>query len=94
MIDAIEYEKYHSKINKYKQKEESEDDVLERKQNEVISTVINILIFILCVISIFAILLYAIGISGQNIIIAGIFSLLLTSYFSYNSFISSIIGTQ
>ena len=94
MIDAIEYEKYHSKINKYTQKEESEDDVLERKQNEIISTVINILIFILCVILIFAILLYAIGISGQNVVISGIFSLLLTSYFSYNSFISSIIGTQ
>ena len=94
MIDAIEYEKYHSKINKYTQKEESEDDVLERKQNEIISTVINILIFILCVILIFAILLYAIGISGQNVVISGIISLLLTSYFSYNSFISSIIGTQ
>jgi hypothetical protein len=94
MIDAIEYEKYHSKINKYKKKEESEDDVLEKKQNEIISTVINILVFIICAILIFVILIYALGISGQNLLFAGIFSLLLTSYFSYNSFISSIIGTQ
>ena len=94
MIDAIEYEKYHSKINKYKKKEESEDDVLEKKQNEIISTVINILVFIICAILIFVIFIYALGISGQNLLFAGIFSLLLTSYFSYNSFISSIIGTQ
>ena len=94
MIDAIEYEKYHSKINKYKKKEESEDDVLEKKQNEIISTVINILVFIICAILIFVIFIYALGISGQNLLFAGIFSLLLTSYFSYNSFISSIIGTN
>lgn len=94
MIDAIEYEKYHSKINKYKQNEESEDDLLEKKQNEIISVIINILIFIVCAILIFAIFLYGFGISGQNLLFAGIFSLLLTSYFSYNSFISSIIGTQ
>ena len=94
MIDAIEYEKYHSKINKYKKKEESEDDVLEKKQNEIISTVINILVFIICAILIFVIFIYALGISGQNLLFAGIFSLLLTSYFSYNSFVSSIIGTQ
>lgn len=94
MIDAIEYEKYHSKINKYKQKEESEDNVLEKKQDEIISTVINILVFIICAILIFVIFIYALGISGQNLLFAGIFSLLLTSYFSYNSFISSIIGTQ
>lgn len=94
MIDAIEYEKYHSKIYKYKEKEKSDDEVLEEKQNEMTSTIINILVFIICAIAIFTIFLFSFGISGQNLIFSGIFSILLTSYFSYNSFISSIIGRK
>lgn len=94
MIDAIEYEKYHSKIYKYKENEKSDDEVLEEKQNEMTSTIINILVFIICVIAIFTIFLFSFGISGQKMIFAGMFSILLTSYFSYNSFISSIIGRK
>ena len=94
MIDAIEYEKYHSKIYKYKENEKSDDEVLEEKQNEMTSTILNILIFIICAIAIFTIFLFSFGISGQKMIFAGIFSILLTSYFSYNSFISSIIGRK
>lgn len=94
MIDAIEYEKYHSKIYKYKEKEKSDDEVLEEKQNEITSTIINILVFIICAIAIFTIFLFSFGISGQKLIFSGIFSILLTSYFSYNSFISSIIGRK
>lgn len=94
MIDAIEYEKYHSKIYKYKKEEETEDTVLEESQHDLVQTLINIVMFIVCAILIFIIFLYSFGMSGQNLLFAGIFSLLLTTYFSSNSFISSIIGTQ
>ena len=94
MINALDYEKYHHKIEDYKKTEKDDETEADQKKKTFVNTLLNIIIFIVCAFLIFLILLYAFGINGQNILFSGVISLLIATFFSYNSFVSSIISTS
>jgi len=94
MINALDYEKYHHKIEDYKKTEKDDETEADQKKKTFVNTLLNIIIFIVCAFLIFLILLYAFGINGQNILFSGVISLLIAMFFSYNSFVSSIISTS
>jgi hypothetical protein len=94
MINALDYEKYHHKIEDYKKTEKDDETEADQKKKTFVNTLLNIIIFIVCAFLIFLILLYAFGINGKNILFSGVISLLIAMFFSYNSFVSSIISTS
>lgn len=94
MINALEYEKYHHKIEDYKKTEKDDETETDKKKKTFVNTLLNIIIFIVCAFLIFLIFLYAFGVNSQNIIFSGVISLMIATFFSYNSFVSSIISTS